>query len=178
MLIENYDLDVETVPCEPGAEAFSATVRLKVDLGPVMPYLNRVLRGAMYNTQAPSLAWDDKGRKIAFWSYKIAIGSLDSRTHAEKVAKEIVDLVNDTWERRGEIEPDHEMRKRPGPMEVYKLLPRTNCRACGQPTCFVFAGKLVVGQAELAECPVLREPQYTPQLAQLADRLGVEVNLI
>jgi len=176
MLIENYDLDVKTIPCEPGAAAFSATVRLKVDISPALPYLNRVLHGAMYNTQAPSLAWKDQdNRKVAFWAYKIAIGSLDDRAQAEKVAKEIVDLVNSTWERRDEIEPDHEMHKRPGPMEIYKLLPRTNCKACGQPTCFIFAGKLVVGQAELADCPVLREAQYAPQLAQLAELLGVEV---
>jgi hypothetical protein len=28
MLIENYDLQVESVPCEPGSEEFAAIVRL------------------------------------------------------------------------------------------------------------------------------------------------------
>ncbi|MBN1954408.1 MAG: hypothetical protein JW900_05080, partial [Anaerolineae bacterium] len=72
MLIDNYDLEVKSVPCEPGAEEFTAIVRLNVDIGLVLPYLNRTLRGAMYNTQAPSLAWKKGRRNVAFWSYKIA----------------------------------------------------------------------------------------------------------
>jgi len=83
-----------------------------------------------------------------------------------------VDLVNRTWARRAEIEPYDEMRRRPGPMEVYKLLPRSNCKECGQPTCFVFAGKLVMGHVELENCPVLLETQYAEQRAKLAALLA------
>ena len=125
MLIEDYDLEVESVPCEPRAEEFAAIVRLSVDISPALPYLNRALRGARYIAQAPSLTWKKGGRNIAFWSYKIAIGHLEDRARAEKVAQGLVDLVNRTWERRGEIEPDYEMHKRPGPLEVDKLLPQT-----------------------------------------------------
>ena len=46
MLIEHYDLDVFTQPCEPGAERFSAIARLTVDISAVLPYLNATLRGA------------------------------------------------------------------------------------------------------------------------------------
>ena len=178
MLIEDYDLEVRSVPCEPGSEEFAAIVRLNVDISPVLPYLNRTLRGAMYIAQAPSLAWKKGGRKIAFWPYKIAIGHLEDRTQAQKVAQGLVDLVNRTWERREEIEPDYEMHRRPGPMEVYKLLPQTNCKACGQPTCFIFATKWVVGHVILEDCPLLRESQYAEQLAQLAELLAVDMPAI
>jgi ArsR family metal-binding transcriptional regulator len=175
MLIENYDLDVETVPCEPGAAEFAAIVRLTVDIGPVLPYLNRTLRGAVYNRQAPSLAWKKGGRNIAFWSYKIAIGHLEDRTEAEKVARGLVDMVNRAWERREETEPDYEMRKRPGPLEVYNLLPRSNCKACGQPTCYTFAIKLALGQVKLADCPTLQEPERAAQLDQLISLLPADM---
>jgi ArsR family metal-binding transcriptional regulator len=91
------------------------------------------------------------------------------------VAQGLVDLVNRTWERREEIEPDYEMRRRPGPLEIYKLLPQTNCRDCGQPTCYIFASKLVIGHVKLEACPVLQEPPYAPQLAQLADMLPADM---
>jgi len=178
MLIEDYDLEVETIPCEPGAEKFAATVHLNVDISPALPYLNRTLRGAVYNPQAPALSWKKGGRNIAFWPHKIAIGDLEDRTEAEKVAQGLVKLVNRTWERREEIEPDYEMHRRPGPVEVYKLLPQTNCRACGQPTCFVFAGKLVAGHVKLEDCPVLGEPQYAGQRAKLAELLNVDLPAI
>ena len=57
MLIEDYDLEVEISPCRPDSEELVATVRLNVDITPVLPYLNRTLRGAAYNPGAPSLAW-------------------------------------------------------------------------------------------------------------------------
>ncbi|MBC7224258.1 MAG: acetyl-CoA decarbonylase/synthase complex subunit gamma, partial [Anaerolineae bacterium] len=42
-------------------------------------------------------------------------------------------------------------------LEIYKLLPKTNCRDCGFPTCLAFAMKLAAKQAELAACPHVSE---------------------
>jgi len=70
------------------------------------------------------------------------------------------------------------MHRRPGPMEIYKLLPRTNCKACGQPTCFIFASKMVLAQVTLEDCPLLRESQYAEQLARLAELLAVDMPAI
>lgn len=38
-------------------------------------------------------------------------------------------------------------------LEIFKLLPKTNCGDCGVPTCMAFAMKLAQKKAELAECP-------------------------
>ena len=42
-------------------------------------------------------------------------------------------------------------------IQIYKLLPKTNCKDCGEPTCLAFAMKLAAGQAELALCPHVSE---------------------
>lgn len=42
-------------------------------------------------------------------------------------------------------------------IDIFKLLPKTNCQECGVPTCLAFAMKLAAGQAELASCPHLSE---------------------
>lgn len=38
-------------------------------------------------------------------------------------------------------------------IQIYKFLPKTNCKVCGFPTCLAFAMKLAQGQAELSKCP-------------------------
>jgi acetyl-CoA decarbonylase/synthase, CODH/ACS complex subunit gamma len=38
-------------------------------------------------------------------------------------------------------------------IEIYKMLPQTNCKDCGVPTCLAFAMKLAAGQAQLDACP-------------------------
>lgn len=37
-------------------------------------------------------------------------------------------------------------------VEIYKLLPKTNCGKCGTPTCFGFAAKLATNQATVDQC--------------------------
>ncbi|MGD2156952.1 MAG: acetyl-CoA decarbonylase/synthase complex subunit gamma [Anaerolineales bacterium] len=42
-------------------------------------------------------------------------------------------------------------------IQIYKLLPQTNCKDCGFPTCLAFAMKLAAKQVELADCPHVSE---------------------
>lgn len=42
-------------------------------------------------------------------------------------------------------------------VEIFKLLPRTNCKKCGFPTCLAFAMKLAQRQASLDACPDVSE---------------------
>ena len=42
-------------------------------------------------------------------------------------------------------------------LAIYKLLPRTNCKECGFPTCLAFAMKLAARQAELSSCPYVSD---------------------
>jgi len=178
MLIEKYDLSVTTPPCEPGAERFNAVALFTTDIREVLPYLNATLRGAVYLAAAAAVTWKKGGHNIAFHARQIAVSNVPDRDAAIKEVEGLIKLVNRTWERRAEIEPDHETHQRPGLMDVYKLLPRTNCKACGEVSCFVFANKLVAGHVRLQDCPVLSEPQYAEQQAQLADRLGEEIPAI
>jgi len=40
-------------------------------------------------------------------------------------------------------------------IEIFKLLPKTNCGKCGVPTCLAFAMSLAAGKAELSSCPLV-----------------------
>ncbi len=42
-------------------------------------------------------------------------------------------------------------------IQIYKLLPKTNCGECGVPTCLAFAMSLAAAKAELAACPYVTE---------------------
>ena len=167
MLIENYDLEVFTPPCEPGAERFAARARLTIDISEVLPYLNATLRGAVYSPASQALTWKKAGHNVAFHAYEVATSNVEDRDAAIKELEGLIALVNRTWARRGEISPDRETHQRPAPMAVFKLLPQTNCQQCGQPTCFTFVLKLVASQVQLADCAPLSEPAYADQLAAL-----------
>jgi ArsR family metal-binding transcriptional regulator len=169
VLIEKYDLEVFTPPCEPGAERYAAKARLIADISEALPYLNATLRGAVYLPEANALTWKKGGHNIAFHAYEIDTSNAEDREGAEKELRGLIDLVNRIWERRAEIVPDTTTRRRPTPMALFKLLPRTNCRGCGEPTCYTFALKLAAAQRKLVDCPPLAEPQYAEKLAALEE---------
>lgn len=42
-------------------------------------------------------------------------------------------------------------------LDIYKLLPKTNCKKCGRPTCLAFAMQLAQKKASVEECPDISE---------------------
>ncbi|HHV19569.1 MAG TPA: acetyl-CoA decarbonylase/synthase complex subunit gamma [Thermoanaerobacterales bacterium] len=50
-------------------------------------------------------------------------------------------------------------------MQIYKLLPRKNCKECGFPTCLAFAMKLAQGGTEAEKCPYMSD-EAKAQLAE------------
>lgn len=160
MLIETYAVEVFTPPCDPGAERYAAKAHLTVDISEILPYLNATLRRAIYMPEAQALTWKKGGHTIAFHAYEIAVSNLEDREGAENELQGLIDLVNRTWARRGEITPDSTTRQRPTPMAIYKLLPNTNCKQCGEPTCYSFALKLTAALRKIVDCPPLGETQY------------------
>ncbi len=59
-------------------------------------------------------------------------------------------------------------------IQIYKLLPQTNCKECGFPTCLAFAMKLAAKQVELSTCPYVSEASKT----QLAESSAPPIRLI
>ncbi|MEM1525439.1 MAG: (Fe-S)-binding protein, partial [Nitrososphaerales archaeon] len=57
------------------------------------------------------------------------------------------------------------------PIEVYKFLPKTNCKECGEPNCMAFAVKLVNREIELVKCTPLLKDEYKDAYKQLWEML-------
>ncbi len=72
--------------------------------------------------------------------------------------------------------PLFELRAKPPALEIYKRLPRTNCKACGEETCRAFAGRLWQGTAHPAQCTPIFTVQYAalrPALLEICQGLAI-----
>lgn len=167
MLLQSYRLDVFAPPCEPGAERWTVKATLDDEIGEALPYLNATLKGAIYNHAARALTWRMGGHAIAIRPREIVISNLLDQNAAAIQVKRVVDIINRTWERRAEITPSAEMRQRLKPIDAYKLLPATNCKACGQPTCFTFALKVTAGELAPEQCSPLFTDAYREKREKL-----------
>lgn len=63
-------------------------------------------------------------------------------------------------------------------LEIFKKLPKTNCKDCGFPTCLAFAMQLAAGKVELEKCPHVSE-EVKRELSEASQPpiLGVEVGV-
>ena len=176
MLIDDYELRLSSPPCEPGSEHWCAFADLERDISEVLPYLNAVWRDADYDHADEVLIRRLRTCAVALRPHEIGISNVVDRADATGVLRDLIEEINGTWERRDEIKPDITRRPRATAMDIYNLLPRTNCKACGQQTCFTFALQLVAGIAELAQCDPLETASFSENRQALANLLGVAWN--
>jgi acetyl-CoA decarbonylase/synthase complex subunit gamma len=59
-------------------------------------------------------------------------------------------------------------------MQIYKLLPKTNCKDCGFPTCMAFAMQVAAKQKAITDCPHLSEES----LAELSEASSPPMRLV
>ena len=168
MLIDSYELEIAISTHDTQDFEYEAIAHLDTDIREVLPYLNATLSRGIYKPGRPSLAWHKDGHNITFWSDRIAADGLESREQVKEVIDSLVALVNGTWERREEIEPDDTTHERRQPLELYRLLPMTNCKRCGEETCFAFALKLAAGQLDPKDCrPMYEEGAHAGRRTRL-----------
>jgi acetyl-CoA decarbonylase/synthase complex subunit gamma len=64
------------------------------------------------------------------------------------------------------------------PIDVYRLLPKTNCGECREANCMAFATRLVNGELLLADCPPLHTAEYQTSCDELSRFLAPPVRTV
>lgn len=172
MLLESYRLEIFNSECNPGAMSVHCFAHLNQDVSEVLPYLNSVLGGFEYIKDPPSVTFRAQGKLITVHGRKIAVNALKDEAGARKIVEWLKREINDAWEKKDEIKPSFKKAPRPQLIEILKLLPKTNCHMCGEPTCMVFAAKMAEGVKGVADCPPLSD-----DLRRLLDKYMSRFNL-
>ena len=75
------------------------------------------------------------------------------------------------------IEPKKTI-KEISPIDVYKLLPKTNCRECGEANCMAFATRVVNGELSIENCPPLANEEYRSSYEKLLHLMAPPVRMV
>jgi len=154
MMLKHYRKEFRRPP-NPSAKHLRCVAYFDENISDVLPYLNTVLRGHQYITEPPSLTLKFNGKLITIYSQEIAINIVKDKAEADNILEWLKQEINNTWKRRDQIKPSFSAPKKPGILNIFKLLPKTNCQECGQPTCMVFALLVTEGKKGPEDCPQL-----------------------
>ncbi len=163
MLLKGYRKEIFRPECNPNFQSVHCIAHLDQDVGPALPYLNSSLGGSDYIKDPPSVMFRIYGKLITVHSRRIAINALKEAEEADKILEWLKREINEAWEHREEITPSFEGKPVPKMIEILRLLPRTNCGACGEPTCTVFALRIADGVKKPEDC----RPIEAEKLARL-----------
>lgn len=163
MILTTYTKEIFRSKCMPGAQSLHCYAHLKEDVGAVLPFLKAEFGADAFSLDPPTITFKIYGKLITIHSKKIAINALRDEDEADKILTWLQNEINEIWERRQEIVPCFDKVKRPTVVDILRLLPKTNCHKCNEPTCMVFATRLAEGAKDAGDCPEL-EPEMLSKL--------------
>jgi ArsR family metal-binding transcriptional regulator len=111
------------------------------------------------------------GKWITLHPEKIAIRGARDIEESHALLEWIKGQINDIYARRETISPRYVSQAGLKIMEILRLLPMTNCKACAYKTCMAYAAALREGEISLNDCPPLYEEKYQEKQEKLQDYL-------
>ena len=158
MYVKSYsDLSLKIPECHVGSEQWVARFRLDADVSELFPYIKAVSRDAKYFDKPHYIQFSLDGYRCALYPDYAVTAPFNDRDEAVAFIQKLMDFINDLFTKKDSIEPDHTKYKPLSVLEIYKLLPKTNCAECGSATCMAFAAALSSGQSTPDCCPVIRK---------------------
>ncbi len=154
MYLESISL-IKTLPClaEPGKIIVIGEPSRKLD--DVLPYLATLPNVISYNPDSCTLTLRRQPGFISLYSEKAYITKVEDAEQGLELFKALVDAINATWDHREELVAMTAIKHAPRPLDIWTLLPQTNCKKCGEATCMAFACNLLLQERELEECTPL-----------------------
>ena len=154
MYLERIQL-TRTLPClaEPGKiQVVGTPSRSLVE---VLPYLATLPGIVTYNPDKPSLTFRRRPGFLTLLADKVHITQVVDPEEGENLLGSLAEAIHTTWENREQLTAVTRPARVLRPLDIFTLLPQTNCRDCGEATCMAFAARLFMRERSVSECPPL-----------------------
>jgi len=144
-----------TLPClaEPGK--IIVIGKPNRSLAEVLPYLATLPGVVAYSPDALTLTFRRPAGFMTLYADRVYITQVGSADEGLELLAALKDAINATWDNREQLVAVTRARRAPRPLDVWTLLPQTNCRQCGEATCLAFAVGLLQHKRSVIECPPL-----------------------
>ncbi len=145
-----------TLPClaEPGKIIVIGKPNRPLD--EVLPYLATLPGVVAYNPTAHTLTFRRLAGCMTLYADRVYITQVCDTDEGLEILAALKDAINATWDNRQQLVAVTLARRAPRPLDVWTLLPQTNCRQCGEATCMAFAVGLLQRKRSVIECPLLQ----------------------
>ena len=157
---------------------WSLAFKLDRDIRDLFPYINGSLDDALWYERPEHVKFLFEEYRCFLYPEQAAAHFFESRAAAQAFAGRFTDFLNSIEARKVKIRPSFDRVRQVQVMDILRLLPGTNCRACGFSTCMAFAAALARGRALADACPHLVAPMSEAAVYPILDSRGNLVDTI
>ena len=159
MLLHSYKI-TRILPCLADPEKIRVIAEVSDEIHEIFPYLNAVLKGCIYNHPALTLTIRNEEKLVTLHTRHVTLTLIEDEKEAQQILNWLKDLINETYQKKDQIEANYSEGDHLKPSDIQKLLPGTNCKECGFRSCLAFAFKLVDQKIEIVKCLPLFSDQF------------------
>jgi ArsR family metal-binding transcriptional regulator len=159
---------IRTLPClaEPGK--IIVIGKPSRTLEEVLPYLATLPGVIAFNPRQCALTFRRQPGFLTLQREQVYITQVKDVQEGLELLSALHESINRVWEKRDELIAITENKRSPRPLDVWTLLPQTNCRECGEATCMAFAVGLLQERRLVQECmPLQRDENFSERRAAL-----------
>jgi len=149
-----------------------AQFRLAGDASPLFPYINAVADSPSLLEKPQFIRFVLDGVCCGLYPDHGIAGAFNSREQALDFLDRLLVFLNDLCRRRHELQPNYKSWNPVPVLDIFRLLPRTNCRSCGYPSCLAFAAALSRQRTGPERCPGISSPISTQAVYPVHDKFG------
>ncbi len=149
----------QLLPCIANPSKFRVIANMAPPLGGTLKVFEPLFPRGRYSDKIKALIMQ-KGEIITtiYGSGKVTMTMIKNEDEAREALDNLRSIINKAIAKG--VAPAPREKVRVEYMELYKYLPQTNCRECGEQSCYTFAIKLMGGETSLDKCAPLKEPKY------------------
>ena len=156
----------QLLPCIADASKFRIIARFEPPLGGALKLLEPLFPRARYSDKIGALIIQKGNILITIYATgNVTMTMINSDEEARETLEDLKKTINEAiakgvtpvpWEK---VKVDH--------AEIYKYLPKSDCRICEEQSCYAFAIKLVGRETALDKCTPLLEARYSTNLEHI-----------
>ena len=179
MIVQGFtDFELVPPPRRMNRPAWNALFNLDQDVSALFPYINGTIERALYFEKPHYILFSLDDTECALYPKRAVTGLFSDRDEALDFAWKLIDLLNDLDTRKGSLAPNHRKYKHIPVLDIFKILPRTNCKQCGYPTCMAFAAAVSTHKASPCQCPDFSQPITTTTTYPVYDQQGLLISTV
>lgn len=170
MVLKGYRI-THILPCLADSEKIRAIVELDEEIQETFPYITALLKGCIYNHPGMILTLKKEGKMITLYPRKVTVAKAVDEKDVHETLEWLKDLTREVSEKKDKIKPNFSRGVELKALDIFKLLPGTNCKACDELTCLAFAVKLLAEERSVVRCAPLFTPEYKDKRQVLMELL-------